>query len=40
MRAYEDQDVLRVIVGNFTLYNNEMHGLVDPDSTRSYICIE
>ena len=40
MRAYEDQDAPRVIAGNFTLYNNEMHALVDPGSTRSYICIE
>ena len=27
-------------MGNFTLYNNEMHALVDPCSTHSYICIE
>ena len=38
MRAREDQDTLGVIVGNFTLYNNEMHALVDPGSTHSYIC--
>ena len=29
-----------VITGNFTLYDNEMHALVDPGSTHSYICIE
>ena len=40
MRAHEDQDVPGVIVGHFTLYNNEMHALVDPGSTHSYICIE
>ena len=40
MRAREDQDAPRVIVGNFTLYDNEMHALVDPGSTHSYICIE
>ena len=27
-------------MGNFTLYNNEMHALVNPSSTHSYICIE
>ena len=27
-------------MGNFTLYDNEMHALVDPGSTHSYICIE
>ena len=40
MRAHEDQDAPRVIAGKFTLYNNEMHALVDPGSTHSYICIE
>ena len=40
MRAREDQDAPGVIAGNFTLYNNEMHALVDPGSTHSYICIE
>ena len=40
MRARKDQDAPRVIVGNFTLYDNEMHALVDPGSTHSYICIE
>ena len=40
MRAREDQDAIGVIAGNFTLYDNEMHALVDPGSTHSYICIE
>ena len=29
-----------MIVGNFTFYNIEMHALIDPSSTHSYICIE
>ena len=40
MRAREDQDAPGVIVSNFTLYDNEMHALVDPGSTHPYICIE
>ena len=28
------------MVDNFTLYDTEMHALVDPSSTHSYICIE
>ena len=40
MRAREDQDAPGVIAGKFTLYNNEMHALVDQGSTHSYICIE
>ena len=40
MRAHEDQDAPGVIAGNFTLYDNEMHALVDPGSTHFYICIE
>ena len=40
MRAREDQDAPGVIAAKFTLYNNEMHALVDPGSTHSYICIE
>ena len=40
MRAREDQDAPGVIAGNFTLYNTEMHALIDPASTHSYICIE
>ena len=40
MRAHKDRDAPGVIAGNFTLYNNEMHVLVDPSSTHSYVCIE
>ena len=40
MRAREDQDAPGVITSKFTLYNNEMHALVDPGSTHSYICID
>ena len=40
MRAHEDQDAPGVIVSNFTLYNIEMHALIDLGSTHSYICIE
>ena len=40
MRAHKDQDALGVITSNFTLYNNEMHALVDPSSIHSYICIK
>ena len=40
MRVREDQDALGVIAGNFTLYNNEMHALVDPGSKHTYICTE
>ena len=40
MRAHKDQDALGVIAGNFTLYDNEMHALIDPSSTHSSVCIE
>ena len=40
IRAHEDQDAPRVIASNFTLYNIEMHALIDAGSTQSYICIE
>ena len=36
----EDQDAPGVIAGNFTLYENEMHALIDPGSKHLYICIE
>ena len=29
-----------MIAGIFSLYDIEMHALIDPDSTHSYICIE
>ena len=40
MRARVDLDAPRVIMGNFTLYNTEIHVLIDLGSTHSYICIE
>ena len=40
MRAREEQDAPGVIAGNFTLYNTEIHALIYPGSTHSYICIE
>ena len=40
MRAHEDQDAREVIAGNFSLHNIEIHTLIDPGSTHSYICIE
>ena len=40
MRAREDQDAPGVIAGNFTLYNTEIHALIDLGFTHSYICIE
>ena len=40
MKAREDQDALEVIAGIFSLYDIDMHALIDPGSTHSYICIE
>ena len=40
MRTHEDQDSTRVIASIFSLYNIEMHGLIDPGSTHSYVCTE
>ena len=40
MKAHEDQDYPEVIVGIFSLYDIEMHALIDPGSTHSYVCIE
>ena len=40
IRAREDQDGLEVIAGIFSLYDIEMHALIDPGSTHSYVCIE
>ena len=40
MKAREDQDAPEVITGNFSLYDIEMHALIDPGSTHSYICTE
>ena len=40
MKAREDQDAPEVIVGIISLYGIEMHALIDPGSTHSYVCIE
>ena len=40
MKACEDQDAPKVIAGIFSLYDIEMHALIDPGSTHSYVCIE
>ena len=40
MKAREDQDATEVIVGIFSLYDIEMHALINPGSTHSYVCME
>ena len=40
MKAREDQDYPEVIASIFSLYDIEMHALIDPGSTHSYICAE
>ena len=40
MKARGDQDAPEVIVGIISLYGIEMHALIDPGSTHSYVCIE
>ena len=40
MKAREDQDAPEVIAGIFSLYDIEMHALIDPGSTHSYVCME
>ena len=40
MKAREDQDAPKVIAGIFSLYDIEMHALIDPGSTHSYVCME
>ena len=37
MKAREDQDAHEVIDGIFSLYDIEMHALIDPGSTHSYV---
>ena len=37
MKACEDQDALEVIAGIFSLYDIEMHALIDLGSTHSYV---
>ena len=40
MKAREDQDAPEVIVCIFSLYDIEMHALIDLVSTHSYVCME
>ena len=40
MKAREDQNAPEIITGIFSLYDIEMHALIDPGSTHSYICSE
>ena len=40
MKARGDQDAPEVIAGIISLYGIEMHALIDPRSTHSYVCIE
>ena len=40
MKAYKDQDASKVITGILSLYDIEMHALIDPGSTHSYVCKE
>ena len=40
MKAHEDHNALEVIAGIFSLYDIEMHALIDPGSTHSYVCME
>ena len=40
MKALEDQDASEVIAGIFSLFDIEIHALIDPGSTHSYACME
>ena len=40
MKARGDQEAPEVIAGIFSLYSIEMHALIYPRSTHSYVCIE
>ena len=40
MKAREDQNSYEVITGIFSLYDIEMHALIDTESTHSYVCME
>ena len=40
MKARQDQDAPEVIVGIFSLFDIEMHALIDLGSTHSYVCLE
>ena len=39
MKAVEDKDAPDVIIGNFHIFKTNVHALIDPGSTHSYICI-
>ena len=40
MRVQGDQNAPEVLAGIFSLFDIEMHALIDPGSTHSYVCIE
>ena len=40
IKARGDQDAPEVIAGIISLYGIEMHALIDPGSTHSYVCIK
>ena len=40
MKAREDQDAPKVIASIFSLFDIEMHTLIDPRSTHSYVCMK
>ena len=40
MKARGDQEAPEVIASIFSLYGIEMHALIDPAFTHSYVCIE
>ena len=40
MKSREDQDTHEVIASIFSLYDIEMHALIDIGSTHSYVCME
>ena len=40
MKACGDQDAPEVIAGIFSFFDIEMHALINPESTHSYVCIE
>ena len=40
IKAREDQDDSEVVVGIFSLYDIEIHSLIDPGYTHSCVCTE
>ena len=38
MKAMDEKDAPDVIVGNFHIFETNVHALIDPSSTHSYIC--